>query len=156
MLGALIGNGDHDLTRDVTKPLSPKKIMIAGIHDPLTYEHDFIVSRGIMTCSPDEVRQGSQAVQEWIVRENIEYLAIHLDLDVLDPATFRSVLFARPGRGLHDFGDAAEGRLTLSDVSHLINRASSAAEPVGLTVAEHLPWDAINLSKMLASLPLMK
>ena len=156
VLGALMGNGDPDLTRDIAKPLSPKKIMIAGIHDPLAYEQEFITSRGIMTCGPDEVRQGGQAVQEWIAREKIEFLAIHLDLDVLDPATFRSVLFARPGRGPHDFGDAAEGRLSLSEVTQLIGQAALATTPVGLTVAEHLPWDAINLSRMLASLPLMK
>ena len=156
VLGALMGNGDPDLTRDIVKPLSPEKIMIAGIHDPLAYEQEFIASRGIMTCGPDEVRQGGQAVQEWIAHEKIEFLAIHLDLDVLDPATFRSVLFARPGRGLHDFGDAAEGRLSLSEVTQLIGQAASATTPVGLTVAEHLPWDAINLRRMLASLPLMK
>lgn len=156
VLGALMGNGDRDLTQGIEKPLSPAKIMLAGIHDPLPYENDFIVSHGMMTCSPDEVRQGGQAVQDWIAREKIEYLAIHLDLDVLDPTAFRSVLFARPGRGPHDFGDVAEGCLSLADVTQLINRATSVAVPVGLTVAEHLPWDAINLRQMLASLPLMR
>lgn len=156
VLGALMGNGDQDFTRHIRHPLAPQKVMIAGIHDPLDYEAAFISENGISTCGPDEVKQGGQAVLDWIARENIEFLAIHLDLDVLDPALFRSVLFARPGRDLHDFGDAAEGRLTIADVAQLINKASAAAVPVGLTVAEHLPWDAINLRKLLSSLPLLK
>ncbi|MDO6409902.1 arginase family protein [Pantoea phytobeneficialis] len=156
VLGALMGNGDEDLTRDITHPLAPEKVMIAGIHDPLDYEAGFIAEHGIATCGPDEVRQGAGAVLDWIQRENITCLAIHLDLDVLDPAMFRSVLFARPGRGQHDFGDAAEGRLSISEVIELINIASASAAPVGLTVAEHLPWDVINLKNMLALLPLLK
>ncbi|MBB3306956.1 MULTISPECIES: arginase family protein [unclassified Enterobacter] len=156
VLGALLGNGDADLTRDISHPLAPEKVMIAGIHDALEHEAAFIAERGIATCGPDEVRQGGQAVMDWIKRENIQYLAIHLDLDVLDPAMFRSVLFARPGRGQHDFGDAAEGRVAIADVIQLISNASAAAETVGLTVAEHLPWDAINLKKMLGSLPLLR
>lgn len=155
VLGALMGNGDAELTQGLQRHLAPGKAMIAGIHHPLDVEAAFIAERGIATCPPEEVKAGGQAVIDWIKKENIAYLAIHLDLDVLDPALFRSVLFARPGRGEHDFGDVAEGRLSISDVITLINRAAGQATPVGITVAEHLPWDAINLKNMLASLPLM-
>lgn len=61
-----------------------------------------------------------------------------------------------PGRGEHDFGDVAEGKLSIDDVLNLIAQATSKAEPVGLTLAEHLPWDMLNLKKMLSALPLMK
>lgn len=156
VLGALLGNGDHDLTKVVSFPVSASRVMIAGIHDPLEYEKKFIDERGIATCSPEALKAGSTVISDWITRENIEFLAIHLDLDVLDPALFRSVLFARPGRDEHDFGDVAEGRLSISEVVNLINEAAGQARPVGLTVAEHLPWDAINLRKMLGSLPLIR
>lgn len=139
----------------VRKPLSPCKALIAGIHSPLDVEKQFISERGIATLSPSELRQNPQAIDEWIARERIEYLAIHLDLDVLDPALFRAVLFARPGRGVHDFGDVAEGKLTIAEVVNLINQAAAQAKPVGLTVAEHLPWDTLNLKNMLEALPLL-
>lgn len=155
VLGALLGNGDDELTRAVTTPVAPAKIMVAGIHDPLEYEAKFIADHAIATCGPDALRTGSSVISDWIKKEKIEFLAIHLDLDVLDPAFFRSVLFARPGRGKHDFGDVAEGRLSISEVLCLINEATGIARAVGLTVAEHLPWDAINLRKMLGSLPLI-
>lgn len=155
VLGALLGNGDPDLTRSVSRRLDPKNVLIAGIHHPLKHEEEFLSRWGIRTCSPEEVKSGGDAVMEWIEVQGIEYLAIHFDLDVLDPRNFRSVLFARPGRGQHDFGDVAEGRLDIPDALKLIGRAASKAEIVGLTIAEHLPWDAINLKDMLGRLPLV-
>lgn len=155
VLGALMGHGDPQLAKVDPKPLSAKNVMLAGLHDPLEYEAAFITRHGIETCSPEEVKRGAQAVLSWIEREGIEYLAIHVDLDVLNPVAFRSVLFARPGRGAHDFGDVAEGMLDIGDIVTLINHATNRTTAVGITIAEHLPWDAINLKNMLASLPLL-
>lgn len=155
VLGALMGNGDPDLTRVVNHPVPASNIMIAGIHDPLPHEARFIADHGIRTCSPEEVRAGAEAVTRWISDSGIEVLAIHFDLDVLDPRKFRSVLFARPGRGEHDFGDVAEGELEISDVVKLVGQVASRASVVGMSIAEHLPWDALALQDMLAKLPLI-
>ncbi|HDG1688036.1 TPA: arginase family protein [Kluyvera cryocrescens] len=156
VLGALIGTGDNDLVAHVATRLNPAKIMIAGLHDPLAYEADYLARHNIATIAPEQVKNGGKEVMAWIEREHIEYLAIHIDLDVLDPSLFRSVLFAKPGRGEHDFGDVAEGKLAIEEVLNLITLATSKAEPVGLTIAEHLPWDMLNLKNMLSALPLMK
>lgn len=156
VLGALIGTGDKDLLAHVATRLTPSKIMIAGIHDPLTYEAEYLAHHNIATIGPEQIKDEGKDVIEWIEKENIEYLAIHIDLDVLDPSLFRSVLFARPGRGEHDFGDVAEGKLTIENVLNLIAQANSKAQPVGLTIAEHLPWDMLNLKNMLSALPLIK
>ena len=156
MLRALIGTGDNDLVAHVATRLNPAKIMIAGLHDPLAYEADYLARHNIATIAPEQVKNGGKEVMAWIEREHIEYLAIHIDLDVLDPSLFRSVLFAKPGRGEHDFGDVAEGKLAIEEVLNLITQATSKAEPVGLTIAEHLPWDMLNLKNMLSALPLMK
>ena len=156
VLGALMGTGDKDLVASVATPLSPAKVMIAGIHKPLAYEQEYLEAHRIATSSPEEIKNGANEVLAWIARENIAYLAIHIDLDVLDPAFFRSVLFAQPGRGEHDFGDVAEGKLTMAEVLRLVHQASSQAEVVGITLAEHLPWDMLNLKNMLNELPLLK
>lgn len=155
VLGALMGHGDHDLTDAVKKPVPAKNVMIAGIHDPLPYEAQFIAEHGIPTCSPQEVRDGAQPVMRWLNESGIEVLAIHLDLDVLDPHSFRSLLFAKPGRGKHDFGDVAEGKLTIPDVLKLIGEVTTEKQVVGMTIAEHMPWDALNLQEMLKKLPLL-
>lgn len=156
VLGALIGTGDKDLVGHVATRLSPSKIMIAGIHDPLPYESEYLARHKIATSGPEEVKNGAKEVMEWISKEKIACLAIHFDLDVLDPALFHSVLFAKPGRGQHDFGDVAEGKLTIDEVLKLIHQVDSKADVVGLTIAEHMPWDMLNLKNMLSKLPLMK
>ncbi|WP_333500396.1 arginase family protein [Kluyvera sp. CHPC 1.2972] len=156
VLGALMGTGDNDLVASVTAPLSPEKVMIAGIHHPLAYEREYLDTHRIATSSPEEIKNGAHEVLAWIARENIAYLAIHIDLDVLDPSLFRSVLFAQPGRGEHDFGDVAEGKLTMAEVLKLVHQATSQTEAVGVTLAEHLPWDMLNLKNMLSELPLLK
>lgn len=155
VLGALMGNGDADLTEVVSRPVPARNIMIAGIHQPLPYEAKFMADHGIRTCSPEEVRAGAKPVIQWLDGSDIEVLAIHFDLDVLDPQNFRSVLFARPGRGEHDFGDVAEGKLDIPDVMELIAQVASRKPVVGMTIAEHLPWDAVALQTMLARLPLI-
>lgn len=155
VLGALMGHGDGDLTAVVKTPLAAKNIMIAGIHDPLPYEAHFIAEHGIQTCSPREVRAGDDGIASWIRAQHIDYLAIHVDLDVLDPQHFRSVLFARPGRTADEFGHVAEGKLTMADVLKIVTQATGHAQAVGLTIAEHLPWDALNLRHLLAQLPLL-
>lgn len=155
VLAALMGTGDIDLLSAVKSPLAAEKIMIAGIHDPLPYEEQFIAEHGISICSPHDVRNGAEKIVNWLKEQQIEYLAIHIDLDVLDPQFFRSVLFARPGRGADDFGHVAEGKLTIAEVLNVVGTATAQAVPVGLTLAEHLPWDALNLKHMLEKLPLL-
>ncbi|EXU76155.1 arginase family protein [Erwinia mallotivora] len=154
VLGALMGYGDPDLTENIQRPLSPCNIMIAGIHHPLPHEEAFIARHGIATCGPQEIKNGAQPVTDWIEKQGIKYLAVHIDLDVLDPTLFRSVLFARTARGKDDFAGAAEGRLTINEVVTLVNHAASRSQIACITLAEHLPWDAINLKKMLESLPM--
>ncbi|PQQ25358.1 arginase [Photorhabdus luminescens] len=155
VLGALMGNGDPDLTTTVVCPVPSRRVMIAGIHSPLEYEKKFIADNAIRTCSPNDVRAGGESVMKWIEEEKIECLAIHIDLDVLDENNFRSVLFARPGAGEHDFAGIAKGKLNIPDVLALIQKAASRAKVVGLGIAEHLPWDAMNLKDMLEQLPLI-
>lgn len=120
----------------------------------IPHEKAFIARHGIATCGPQEIKNGAQPVTDWIEKQGIKYLAVHIDPDVLDPTLFRSVLFARPARGKDDFAGAAEGRLTINEVVTLVNHAASRSQMAGITVAEHLPWDAINLKKMLESLPM--
>ncbi|WP_406671615.1 arginase family protein [Raoultella terrigena] len=156
VLGALMGYGDADLTAPVTHPVAANKIMIAGLNQPNDYEKQFIAEKGINTCSPQDVKNGANAVSEWIKREGITCLAIHFDLDVLNYKNFRSVLFANPAAGEHDFDGIGTGQLEIFEVLALINQVDKLTKIVGLGIAEHLPWDAINMKAMLASLPLLR
>ncbi|PIJ43153.1 arginase family protein [Tatumella sp. OPLPL6] len=155
VLGALLGTGDPSLVDQVSTKLLPEKVMIAGIHHPSAYERDYLEHHKIATFSPQQIKQGTDTISEWIAKEEIEFLAIHLDLDVLDPRLFRSVLFAEPEQSPHKFDGIAQGQLSIEDVLKVITAATSTTQTVGLTIAEHMPWDMLNLQKMLRALPLM-
>lgn len=155
VLGALVGVGDPALTSAVSTPIDPRRVMVAGLHGESAYEAEFIATKGLRTCSPEELRASPETIENWIAEEGIEVLAIHLDLDVLNPARFRSVLFANPDVPDEAFDGVAQGKLDLAEVVDLIAGAVERARPVGLTIAEHLPWDALNLKAALAKLPLL-
>lgn len=155
VLGALMGNGDQDLTKDVKTPVPAQRIMIAGIHSPTPYEAEFLASHAIATLSPEALQADDKPVLQWIKNQNIKHLAIHLDLDVLDIHLFHSLLMAEPGASADKYAGIAEGRLTMADVIKTINDVDKITEIVGIGVAEYLPWDALNLKNMLSRLPLL-
>lgn len=70
-------------------------------------------------------------------------------MDVLTPKDFRSILPAEPY--LEDF-PAAIGEMTLAQVVRVLKYVSTKAEIVGLGIAEHMPWDAMNLRKALSEI----
>ncbi|MBH9974955.1 MULTISPECIES: arginase family protein [Bartonella] len=155
VLGALMGNGDPDLVKDVKTPVPVERVMIAGIHHPTDYEKQFLQDHEISTVSPEQLKTSDQPVLDWIKKQNIEYLAIHLDLDVLDFHLFHALLMAEPGVSADKYAGIAEGRLTMDDVIKLVNDVNEATTIVGIGIAEHLPWDALHLKNMLAGLPLV-
>lgn len=155
VLGALMGNGDQDLTKDVETPVPAQRIMIAGIHNPTPYEEEFLANHAIATLSPEALQADDKPVLQWIKKQNIKHLAIHLDLDVLDIHLFRSLLMAEPGVSPDKYAGIAEGRLTMDDVVKTMSDIDKITEIVGIGIAEHLPWDALNLKNMLSRLPLL-
>lgn len=155
VLGALMGNGDQDLTKDVETPVPAQRIMIVGIHNPTPYEQEFLANHAIATLSPEALQADDKPVLQWIKKQNIKHLAIHLDLDVLDIHLFRSLLMAEPGVSPDKYAGIAEGRLTMDDVVKTMSDVDKITEIVGIGIAEHLPWDALNLKNMLSRLPLL-
>ena len=154
-VAALMGENYLDPTVSNHNYVKGSKIMIAGLHDPLDYEAEKIKDTDIQICSPLQVKMGSQPILDWIKKENIKRLAIHIDLDVLDEAFFHSLYFSRPDVEKKTFDSIAQGKLNISDIIAITNLVEKETDIVGLTIAEYLPWDAINLKKMLQKLPLI-
>lgn len=100
-----------------------------------------------------ELQTSNKPIVDWLQSNDIKHLAIHLDLDVLDPRLFRSLLFAQPDGTVID---AAQGEMTLAQVGRIIRDVSAHTDVVGLAIAEHLPWDAINLHDFLDGLPILQ
>lgn len=158
VLGNLLGEGDAEFSAHVKMPIKPTHIMFGGLRsDGLTgQEADVIRRRNLRVSGAYELNTSSSSVIEWIRENNIQYLAIHFDLDVLDPAKFRSTFFAEPDPLVSPYEFFPEGKMNLQSVARVIEDASSHAELVGLGITEHLPWDAINLKALLARLPILQ
>ena len=95
VLGNLLGEGDPDFVATVARPIHPK-VMYAGLEDMMPVERQFIDRHGIRMAAPTELASSSQPVIDWLKSTGVRHVAIHLDLDVLDPSQFRSLLFANP------------------------------------------------------------
>lgn len=156
VLGHLLGNGDADFTQAVSRPIKAGNVLYLGLHDPGHWEADEMARRGLKGVSPAELAaQGSKPVLDWFRSTGAKHLAIHLDLDVLDPSAFRSVLFAKPNVPADTFDGVAQGELSMEQVVQTLADVALAADVVGVGIAEHLPWEAMALRDMLARLPLL-
>lgn len=153
VLGNLLGEGDPAFSKEVKMPLNPELIMYGGLRETSPAEAEIVSRLKLRKAGPEDLADDSGPVLQWIQDKGIEHLAIHFDMDVLDPALFRSLLFSNPdGTQI----DAPSGKMTLSQILKLIGDVSQQTDVVGLSIAEYLPWDALNLHNFLASLPIFK
>ena len=106
-------------------------------------------------CSPEELSKNSDKIINLIENNNIKYLAVHWDLDALSPNDYRSIYPGEPYLDLYKFPWAI-GQMKLCEVARVLNYVSQKAEIVGLSIAEHMPWDAINLRKTLSEISIFK
>ncbi|MEJ3719569.1 arginase family protein [Paenibacillus polymyxa] len=170
-LGNLLGEGDEEFAKHVKVPLKPENVFIAGLAAPTeeetkifseafqklgvtTTESDTeVIQRlGIRTAGTKELTSSTNSIKEWIKESDIKHLAIHLDLDVLDPKAFRSLLFANPEA---PFNLSPAGTMQMPQLLHLIKELSEETDVVGLGITEHMPWDAINLKNLLGEIPIL-
>jgi len=91
----------------------------------------------------------------WLKATGASKLLVHFDLDVLNPVKFREQLFNNPAGLPINSKTLRPVQWILKQSSIFSNKSADVVEIVGLTIAEHLPWDADNLRKALARLPIL-
>ncbi|MFV0560822.1 MAG: arginase family protein [Enterococcus sp.] len=149
VLGNLLGKGDAELTKEVENPLSSDSILYVGLQEPSPNEKNILKNLNIKYTIQAEKQLSYTEIQKWIDKSNFKKIAIHFDLDVLDPNSFRSIYFAEPGK--KDF-PAGAGSMSLLEVTSVLTNLFEYNDIVGLTIAEYLPWDAIKLKNLLNKL----
>ncbi len=155
VLGNLLGEGDADFLKAVKRPVKPANVMYAGLQPTMHVETAMIARLGLQSASPDELAHSSAPVLQWLKSTGAKHLAIHFDLDVLDPTLFRSLLFANPDVPASTWDGVAQGKMTMEQVIRLLGDVAKVVDVVGIGIAEHLPWDTLALKNMLTRLPLM-
>ncbi|MFC4209900.1 arginase family protein [Pedobacter petrophilus] len=162
VMGNLLGEGETDFTQLVKKPIKPGNVMFAGIRDTLPslpdvlrVEENLFKRLDLRRAGPNTLAKSSEPVIEWLRGIGAKQLAIHFDLDVLDPTLFRSLLFANPDPSVPKIEGSPSGAMNMAQVIRLLSDVSKEVDVVGLTIAEHLPWDSMALKNMLGRLPLI-
>lgn len=142
---ALMGDGDKKILGQLPAKIDPTKILFVGLRD---WERDEIKVRqneyGIKHLTPEETVSGSEKVIEWLRNTGASNVAIHFDMDVLDPNEIIAAVGVVPDS------------MKIAEVVRVINDVAKEKNLVGLTVAEPMPRTAIILKEMLNQLPLMK
>jgi arginase len=162
VLGNLLGEGDPEFSERVRRPVKAGNVMFAGRRDTSdafaaiqAKEREMLERLRIPTAGPEALADSSEPVLEWLRSTGAKHLAIHLDLDVLDPTLFRSLLFSNPDPSVPSVETYPSGRMTMQQIVRLLVDVSKAVDVVGLGITEHLPWDSLALRNMLAELPLI-
>lgn len=154
VLGNLLGDGEPLMAGEVRKPCTPEQVALVGVDGVLPHERDVIDRFGLKVIPSKAIVDGSDAVIAWIREKGFERVAIHLDLDVLDPSVFRSLLFANPHVDEHI--EAEQGKTRIEHIGRLLKDISAHVAVVGMSFAEYMPWDALSLKNMLNELAFMK
>ena len=155
VLGNLLGGGDPVMATEVLHPINPRRVLLVG-QDKFnsTAEIDIVKSLGLPVIKPQAISESSEPVLKWLNESGVKNLAIHLDLDSLDPRKFYSQLTDDPFTA--EKFPTVTGKLDLLQVTRLLKDISAAINVAGLTIAEYMPWDALYLQKMMSQLPIMR
>lgn len=99
---------------------------------------------GVAWQSAASANHSSADVLAWLAQTGARKVLVHLDLDVLELTELKTAV-ASDSNGL-----------TLAATSRLINDIAHRFDLIGLTIAEPMPREVIQLHRLLHSLPLMQ
>ncbi|MGM0302961.1 hypothetical protein IGI66_002611 [Enterococcus sp. AZ048] len=146
VLGNLLKDGDPVLAEKVQHPFEAKDILYVGLQQPTVDEEAIMQRLGLQYQVQAQSRLAPETIIQWLQHNEFTKVAVHFDLDVLDPNEFRSLYFSEPGTAKHS---AEAGKMSLLEVKETMQAIAEQSEIVGLTIAELLPWDAQNLKNLL-------
>lgn len=155
VLAMLLGEGDPDFLARLRRPIDPKRVLHAGLGETSDFETDFLQRHGIRRLSPEDLAGSPRPVSDWLRATGASKVAVHFDLDVLDPALYDFLLFRDPSAAPGVFDGIPQGRMRFQDVAAILQAVAAEADIVGLAITEYLPWSAIRLSDELRKLPLL-
>jgi arginase len=140
-LRALLGEGPPEIVGAVDRPLTPDQVFLIGSRDLDPPEVAFVAQRSLYVGAPAALGGGEDLCRA-IAARGFRRVYVHLDLDVLDPASFPDVLM--PTR------DGLEPRA----VADVLRRLTSLFDVVGFSVVEFCDRTGVGieaLRKLLAA-----
>ena len=120
VLANLMGKNPNNKITKVNNPINNKNVIMGGLIEEKLRPMDSLCKElNLEIVSPEELSKNCDKILKWIDNNNIKYLAVHWDLDVLSPFDFRSIYPGEPYVNLNDFPWAI-GKMKLCDVGKVL------------------------------------
>ena len=150
VLGSLMGYGAAQLSGQMKNPkFKPEEILYVGLQGLHDYQEKFFNDAGVDYTVQDQAFIPGDTIKAFM--ERFDHILVHFDIDVLDEHFFHSTYFANPELT----GDGSGGgKMTMAQLSDVLNLITGHSDVVGFTIAEYLPFDEHRLHKMLAGITL--
>ena len=128
VLRTLLGDGPDAFVRHLPRPLVPRQVFLAATRDLDPPERDFIVTAGLSVTLPGGLAEPHRLAEE-VRAAGFRHVYVHIDLDALDPSSFRHTLIPTPGGP------------SLDDVRRAIVALAEECTVVGASVLEYVHGD---------------
>jgi arginase len=142
-VAALTGHGDTDVLELLPATVSPDRVALVGLHSWSDDDLPNVAEWGIQSFSPDELRENTRPLLDWLASTGCARVAIHFDVDTIDSNEIVLGLGAEPGG------------LTSGEVRRIITDIDGTADIVGFTIAEFIPRQVMHLQQLLSGFPLI-
>ncbi|HLS61832.1 MAG TPA: arginase family protein [Ruania sp.] len=140
---AVTGHGDQEILDRLPATVDPSRFAYAGLHDGEPDALANVAAWGLKSFGPEDLRESSAPLLEWLATTDARKIAIHLDVDTVDSEEVVLGLGKVPGG------------LSRAQVHRVIGDLGAHADVVGLTIAEYIPRQVMALQSMLRGLPLL-
>ena len=155
VLANLLGVGDEEFIAEVPRFFKPEQVLYVGLNDMLEpLNSNPMKNMKLDIVGPDEIKQDSSKVLEWLAVKKPSKIIIHFDLDVLDLKEFRSLLVAYHGT-YEEYTRTTPQGSSMETIIRILQDVAKSYDVVGIGITEHFPWDSYFLANMLSRLPLI-
>lgn len=155
VLSNLFGENKNYFSNLVDNPLKHNQVIYFGLNleDSNLFEQNKVNQLNLKNISVNEIKSNNFCnFDNWLKQNKFKNAYIHIDLDVLDPKIFHSLYFTNSKKNLNNLANIAKGSLTFEMLNNSIIHIKKHLNIVGVSIAELLPWDFLELQELLANL----
>lgn len=135
-VSALTGNGDPEILDRLPATIAPERVALVGLHEWTDDDYPNAADWGIESFSPEELRESSRALLDWLAGTGCSRVALHFDVDTIDGDEI-----------VLGLGHPAGG-LTMAQAGRVVTDVSNVADVVALTIAEFFPRQVMHLQQL--------
>ena len=143
-VSALTGHGDPEVQAVLPATVEPDRVALVGLHSWTDDDYPHVAEWGLQSFSPDELRESSTPLLDWLAGTGCSGVAVHFDVDTIDSNEIVLGLGAEPNG------------LTSAQVRRIIADIDRAVDVVGFTIAEFFPRQVMHLQQILKGFPLLE